>query len=210
MPDPDAEKRADAQYERDLEWWNGLSKSQRKNRYHRPQPPVKPIYKTVIENAGHLPTPTFFTAKAFSSLDFHAVLSQFERLSSTVGIDEKLLSVYGLRAKFDKSELEMRGSLVDTTAYRKQTLFQANMLLAKLEEQIEQIAEPVRLFRGPVLDMICRWANTHLPNEYAVVGKTIVESDAYGQVGVLGLPAQFVIPPLDGIETFRRAINIES
>lgn len=58
IPDPEAEKRADQEYERDMQQWNGMSNAQRK-KYHRPLPPVKPIYKTITETAGQRATPDF-------------------------------------------------------------------------------------------------------------------------------------------------------
>lgn len=206
--DPDAEKRADAQYQTDLANWKTLAKSQRKHRYALPQPPAKPIFRTVVENAGRLPTPTFFTTKPFSSMDFHALLTQLERLSSSDEADERFLSLYQTKAKLHKSELAYRKSTA-TDAYMNQVLFQTNTLLRKLEEQIQKLAEPVRLFRAPILHALCRWANAHLPNEYTVFGRAIHVTDPYGHVDALELPNDFVVPPLDGIEAFRAAINSE-
>lgn len=164
--DPEAEKRADAQYQIDLANWKTPSKSNRKHKYARPEPPAKPIYRTVVENAGRLPTPTFFTTKPFSSTDFHALLTQLEQLSSSADADERFLSLYKTKAKLDKSELECRG-LKATDAFMNQVHFQANTLLCKLEEQRQKLAEPVRLFRAPVLHVLCRWANSHLPRSRA-------------------------------------------
>lgn len=90
-----------------------------------------------------------------------------------------------------------------------QVLFQTNTLLRKLEQQIQKLAEPSRLFRAPVPHTLCRWANAHLPNDYTVVGRAIQVTDPYGHVDVLALPKEFVVPPLDGIEAFRAAINSE-
>jgi hypothetical protein len=206
--DPDAEKRADAQYQIDLANWKARSKSQRKHRYARPEPPAKPIFRTVVENAGRLPASTFFTTKAFSPTDYHALLTQLEQLSSSAEADERFLSLYETRARLDRAELSYCKSTA-TDAFMAQVLFQTNELLRRLEEQIQKLAEPIRLFRAPVLHSLCRWANTKLPNEYAVVGHVIAVTDPFGHVDTLGLPKGFVVPPLDGIEAFRAAINSE-
>lgn len=92
----------------------------------------------------------------------------------------------------------------------KQVLWQANTLLDRLEEQIAKLAEPIRLFRSPVLHTISRWASEHprLRCEYEVVGKTTIqETDPDSVVRTISLPENFVAPSTDGIEAFRRAIS---
>ncbi|HEY8162874.1 MAG: hypothetical protein ACR650_10290 [Methylocystis sp.] len=63
-----------------------------------------------------------------------------------------------------------------------QALFQTSELLRGLEGHVQKLAEPIRLFRAPVLHSLCRWANTKLPNEYAVVGHAITVTGPYGHV----------------------------
>jgi hypothetical protein len=210
IPDHDAEKRADQAYQRDLAEWLDMSKAQRKNKYHRPQPPEKPILRTITESAGKLPTQTFFGVHAFSKLEFDAITAQFENLSTPYDLDEKSLSAYRHRAKYDPSERSSRKEATSITAYMKLTLWQANTLMDKLEEQIARVSEPLRLFHCPTLEMICRWANAHpkLRCKYVVVGKTIQETDPNGVVRTLALPGEFAIPSAGGIEEFRKAINL--
>lgn len=211
VQDIDAEKCADQEYARDLEQWKNMSHAQRK-KYHRPQPPAKPIYKTVTEFAGQLPTESFFSEKPFSRRDFEAIVSQFEQLSRDTNLDERALSLYSLRAKLNKAERDARGSLADTTAYMKQTLWQANTLLDRLQELIAKLAEPARLFRRPVMEMICRWATEHprLHCQFAPVHNGFQETDNYDNTRTVTLDARFSVPSIDPIEAFRRAINIES
>lgn len=209
IPDSEAEKRADEDYQRDLAEWNSMSKSQRK-KYYRPLPPVKPIYKTITELAGHVPTPTFFGTDCFSKLEFDAIATQFQNLSTPYQIDEQSLSVYHDRAKYDSTERSVRAKSTSITAYMKQTLWQANALLDKLDEQIARLSEPLRLFHRSTLEIMCRWANEHpkLQCNYAVVGKAIQQTDPDGIVRTLALPDKFIIMSNDGIETFRRTINL--
>lgn len=207
--DPEEERRADEEYQRDVTAWRALSRVERE-KFALPLPPVKPIYKLVPERAGHLPTPTFFSEQPFSVPDFHLIITQLEQLSSTADIDEKSLSLYRHRARFNKAEIDARGSLEATNAHMQLVLWQTNDLLEKLEKMIEKLAEPVRLFRGPVLSTVCRWANAHndLHSVYRATGKTIEETDVCGAVRTLQLPPSFHVPSLDGIEAFRDAINL--
>jgi hypothetical protein len=207
--DPDAERQADEQYRRDVAAWRALSRTDRK-KYARPLAPAKPIYKWVPEHVGRLPTATFFSERPFSVQDFHTIITHLEQLSSTAEINEKHLSLYRDRARFNPAERDARGSLEETNAFMKLALWQANDLLTKLETQIEQLAEPARLFRAPVLSMICRWANAHhdLRSEFVVIGKAIQETNSRGIVRTIHLPPGFSVPDLEGIEKFRDAINI--
>jgi hypothetical protein len=211
IQDIETEKRTDQEYARDLDQWKSMSHAQRK-KYHRPQPPAKPIYKTVTEFAGQLPTESFFSEKPFSRRDFEAIVSQFEELSRHRNLDERALSLYSLRAKLDKAERDARRSLADTGAYMKQTLWQANTLLDRLQELIAKLAEPARLFRQPVMEMICRWANEHprLHCHYVPENNRLTETDNYDKTQIVTLDPRFSVPSVDPIEAFRRAINIES
>ncbi|HMK90237.1 MAG TPA: hypothetical protein VK446_11470 [Methylocystis sp.] len=206
IPDPDAEKLAETKYLRDLEEWRAMSHAQRK-KFRRPQPPIKPIFKTIAENAGQLPGTTFFSDKPFSKKELDEIALQFRHLVDDLNIDERALSVYRDRAKYDSSERKTRGSLSATTAYMKQVLWQASVLLGRLEENFVKLAEPVRLFRVSQLSTICRWANSKLDNEYAVAGKSIQERDTYGKISTIGLPSEYTIPSMEGLEVFGRIIN---
>jgi hypothetical protein len=210
IQDIEAEKRADQEYARDLEQWKSMSHAQRK-KYHRPLPPAKPIYRTVTELAGQLPTESFFSERPFSRRDFEAIVCQFEQLSRDTSLDERALSVYSLRAKLDKAELDACGSLADTSAYMKQTLWQANTLLDRLQELIAKLAEPARLFRRPMMEIVCRWANEHprLRCQYTPDGNGLTETDNYDQTRTITLDTRFSVPSVDSIDAFRQAINIE-
>jgi hypothetical protein len=208
VPDPIAENRADQEYQESLAEWKAKSSAQRK-KYYRPQPPVKPIYKTIIEKMGKLPTPTFFGDANFSEPEFDMILAEFAKLSTDYQLDEKALSAYRLRAKYDPSEAQYRKDPSEITSVMKLTLWQSNQLLDKLEEQVARLSEPFRLFTPPVLDAICQWANAHtqLRCTYKVAPRTIYETDSAGVVRTLSLPQTFKIPSRDAIDSFRRAIS---
>jgi hypothetical protein len=206
--DPEAERRAVQEYREDIEQWRKLSHAQRK-KYNRPQPPQKPVYKIVSELSGRLPTETFFGTNYFSRSDFNAVINQFEQLARTDELDERSLSVYRIRATYDRSERDLRGSLAFTNAFMKQTLWQANVLLGKLEELISRLSEPLRLFNRQTLEAICKWANEHpkLKCEYAVIRGAIQEIGQDGRIRTLSLSESFSAPSTENIEKFRSAIN---
>ena len=205
--DPIAENRADQDYEESLAEWKAKSPAQRK-KYYRPQPPVKPIYKTIVEKMGKLPTPTFFGDTNFSKPEFDMILAEFTKLSADYQLDEKALSAYRLRAKYDPSEAQYRHDPSEITSFMKLTLWQSNQLLDKLEEQVARLSEPFRLFTPSVLNVICQWAIAHpgLRCSYKVVGRTLYETNPDGVVCTLSLPKTFKIPNHDAIDAFRRAI----
>jgi hypothetical protein len=221
--DFDAEQRDEERYERELADWNSETVTERKKlrrQGHQPEKPKKPLWRTVPKRIGTVPLMTLFSVETSPKQYITAIAAQFDNIGdppvnhmSKAARDQ----LFAYRGKRD-GEMGLTASRVSLTvggdtsnAGMANMLKQVGILLERIEQQIDRLAEIPTFFHPMVLGPVAEWATARkLAGAYMTGHNRIIfTDDEEGNSRVVSLPADYRVPSKVGVQTFRDAINTE-
>ncbi|WP_224636695.1 hypothetical protein [Mesorhizobium sp. CA12] len=215
--DFEAEARDEARYEREMEDWQQATLTERK-RWRRegaaPRKPQTPIYKTVPRPIGSVGAGTFFSSTNAPRRDLEDIAAQFESLAvdpvSAMSAFEKL-HYFGYNGRKDArgSFMRLAFGFGDTSNKGMATLLkQVSVLLERIEEQIDRLAELPALFQPAKLELIANWGTAHhLGGHFRAERRTLIFAHDAGSIHQVGLPAGYSVPSKAGIELLRATMS---
>ncbi|TIR79360.1 MAG: hypothetical protein E5X21_28280 [Mesorhizobium sp.] len=212
-----AEERDEERYERDMEDWLKETVTERKRQRRlgmEPEKPRKPLYTSVSRSIGTISTKTLFAATASPKQFLEDIAAQFENLAhdpvSQMSKEEKS-HFFGFRGKHDAQGSGWRvlvGFGDPSNKGMANLLKQVSILLDRLEEQIDRLAELPALFQPATLSALAAWATANkLAGTYKAGLGTLAFEPDHGKVVEIRMPAAFKVPDKAGIEIVRAALR---
>jgi len=212
-----AEGRDEDRYDREMEEWNKATVTERKKLRRQGQEPVKPrkpLYTSVSRPIGTVATKTLFSTATSPRQVIEDIAAQFANLADDpvkqMSAADKL-AFFGYRGRQDAqgSQWRVLVGFGDTSNKGMANLLkQAGILLDRLEEQVERLAELPSLFQPRTLSVVASWATAaKLAGPYTAGLNSLVFENNHGQTVAAQLPPEFKVPSVSGIERLRLAMR---
>ncbi|WP_032925162.1 hypothetical protein, partial [Mesorhizobium sp. LNHC229A00] len=157
---------------------------------------------------------TFFSSTNPPRRDLEDIAAQFENLAvdpvSTMSAFEKL-HCFGYNGRKDArgSFMRLAFGFGDTSNKGMATLLkQVSVLLERIEEQIDRLAELPAFFQPAKLELIANWGTAHhLGGHFRAERRTLIFEHDAGSTHQVGLPAGYSVPSMAGIELLRAMMS---
>ena len=212
-----AEGRDEDRYDREMEEWNKATVTERKKlrrQGQQPDKPRKPLYTSVSRPIGTVATKTLFSTATSPRQVVEDIAAQFANLADDpvkqMSAADKV-AFFGYRGKQDAqgSQWRVLVGFGDTSNKGMANLLkQAGILLDRLAEQVERLAELPSFFQPRTLSAVASWATAaKLAGTYTAGLNSLMFENNHGQMVAAQLPPEFKVPSVSGIERLRLAMR---
>jgi hypothetical protein len=218
--DFNAEERERERYQQELADWHAETTTERKKMRRQGLMPRKPkaeIWKRERKQVGALPRLTLLMSSTNPRGYIVDIARQFENLATARDApvsqmtDTEKLRVFGYQGRRDAQDRDVRLSLSLGTSNSNSAianlLKQVEVLVDRLEAQIDRLREVPLLFQISNLDLIADWANRFgLDGVYKVRGQSLVIENHDGEELEIVGPRGYSVPSKTEIGTFRESV----